>query len=101
MQPKNKPEKRFRYGAVCVSIWRDEYEGPKGQAFESNSVTLDRAYKDRDGQWKHTNSLKENDIPKAIAALEEAFKHMSKRESEPQATEQYKQQTEVSEEKVE
>jgi hypothetical protein len=79
MEPKNKPEKHIKFGGVRVSIWKDVRKNAGGGAFESRSVTLDRAYKDGNGQWQNTGSLRENDVPKAVAALQKAFEYMNER----------------------
>ena len=34
-------------------------------------------YKDKDGVWKSTNSLRVNDLPKAILVLNKAFEYIS------------------------
>lgn len=79
MEKNNKPEKHFKFGGIRVSVWCDVRKGPTGQAFESRSVSIDRAYKDASGEWQHTQSLKENDIPKAIAALQSAYEFMTRK----------------------
>ena len=78
----NKSEKLFRLGAVRVSIWNDVRKGPNGRTFETRSVTLDRAYKDAGGEWKNTHSLKEADVPKAIAGMNKAYLLMLEKEPE-------------------
>jgi len=78
----NPPEKHFKFGGVRVSIWKDARRGPDGRAFESCSVTLDRAYLDKNGKWQNTNSLREGDVPKAIAALQKAFVYLTEKESD-------------------
>ena len=75
----NKPEKHIKFGGVRVTIWQDSRKSPNGQAFETRSVTVDRAYKDAQGNWKNTNSLREGDIPKAVAALNKAFVYMTEK----------------------
>jgi len=72
-QGANRPAKHFRFGAVRITLWKDTRNGPTGQAFDSWSVTIDRAYKDAKGSWQNTGSLRENDIPKAVAALQKAY----------------------------
>lgn len=79
MEPKNKPEKHIKFGGVRVSIWKDVRKNAGGGQFTSRSVTLDRAYKDGNGQWQNTGSLRENDVPKAITALQKAFEYMNER----------------------
>lgn len=78
----NKPEKNFRLGAVRVSVWKDTRRDSKGHEFETRSVTIDRAYKDAGGEWKNTHSLREDDVPKVIAALNKAYLFMLEKEPE-------------------
>ena len=75
----NKPERHFKFGGVRVSVWRDVRKGPTGASFETRSVTLDRAYKDSNDEWQNTGSMRENDIPKAILALQKAFAYMTEK----------------------
>ena len=82
MREKKTPIKKVRYGGICVSIWRDEQIGRQGQRFSIDSAVLDRSYKDEQGQWQRTHSLKANDIFKAIEALREAFRYMTKGEED-------------------
>jgi len=78
----NKPEKHFRFGPVRASIWRDTRQTADGKQFETASVSLDRAYKDSRGSWQNTHSLRENDIPKAILALNKAFEFITEKEDD-------------------
>jgi hypothetical protein len=82
MEKNNKPEKHFRFGGIRVSVWCDMRKGPTGQEFASRSVTMDRAFKDASGQWQNTHSLKENDLPKAIAALQKAYEFMTQKKGD-------------------
>ncbi len=72
MQPKEKPE-HIKVGGVRLTLWKDTRKGSDGRVFESRTVTLDRAYKDSQGQWQNSASLRENDIPKAVVALLRAY----------------------------
>ncbi len=78
---KNLPEKKFRAGAIAVTIWRNETE--KGSF---NSVQLDRSYKDKQDNWQKTNSLRVNDLPKAALLLNKAYEYivLKDREAEQQ-----------------
>jgi len=60
--------KHIRVGGVECTVWKNVY-GEK----TSFSVTLQRSYKDRNGAWKTTHSLRQNDLPKALLALQKAF----------------------------
>ena len=68
-----KPEKNIKVGAVRAAIWKYDHQTRDGRPFESRKVVLDRSYKDRQGQWKNTNSFGLYDIPKAILALQKAY----------------------------
>jgi hypothetical protein len=64
--------KHIKVGGVVATIWRNENGGK-----EYLSVSLDRSYKDRNGEWKKTHSLRQNDLPKALLALQKAFEHVA------------------------
>ena len=67
------PEKTFRQGAVSASIFANGGVSKNGQQFEVHKVSLQRGYKDKDGQWQNTGSLGVNDIPKAVICLSKAY----------------------------
>ncbi len=71
---KQLPEKKFKAGAVSAIIWRNETA--KGSYA---SVQLDRRYKDGE-IWKSTNSLRINDLPKAVLVLSKAYEYLVSRE---------------------
>lgn len=66
----NPPIKKFKVGSVEVALW--ENESTKGKFLSS---TLNRSFKDQNGEWKTTSSFRVNDIPCAVMALQEAFKY--------------------------
>ena len=39
-------------------------------------TTVERRYKDRDGQWKSSGSFSRNEIPMAIYCLQKSFDHI-------------------------
>ena len=65
------PEKKFRAGLVSATIWKNQ--GAKGSYA---TVTLSRAYLDKENNWKDTNSYKATDLPRAALVLNEAFKYL-------------------------
>ena len=71
----NKPETVFKIGAVRASVFKNTIE-KNGQSIQLPKVVLEVRYKDKTGQWKGTNSLSINDIPKAITALQKAFEFL-------------------------
>ncbi len=72
----NQPEKKINAGAIQVSVWKNQTQ-KDGKTSEYKTVSFDRRYKDKQtGEWKSTNSLRVNDIPKAITALTKAYEHL-------------------------
>ena len=53
----SQPAHKFRNGVLQVTIWRNS--GENGNWY---SVTHSRSYKDGDGNWKQTESLKFDDL---------------------------------------
>lgn len=71
----SKPEHVFKMGAVRASIFRNVIERA-GQSVPIAKVIIEVRYKDKSGEWKGTNSLSLNEVPKAIMALQEAYKYL-------------------------
>ena len=82
-----KPETVFKMGAVRASIFQNIIER-NGNKIPLPKVVIEVRYRDKSGQWKGTNSLSINDLPKAIAALQNAYEYLldgsKKKESETQ-----------------
>ena len=70
-----KPEITFKMGAVRASIFRNTIER-NGQKIPLPKVVLEVRYKDKNGEWKGTNSLSLNELPKAILALQKAYEYL-------------------------
>jgi hypothetical protein len=73
-----KPETVFKVGAVRASIFRNTIIRD-GREVPLPKVVLEVRYKDKAGEWKGTNSLSMNEVPKAILALQKAYDHMTAR----------------------
>ena len=72
-----KPEKVFKVGGCTASVFENQMNGMNGPAGTTfKSVTLQRMYKDKDGNFQYTSSFKLNDIPKATLALEKAYDYL-------------------------
>lgn len=77
----SKPEKVVKVGAVRASIFRNILQR-NGQAIPIPKVVIEVRYRDASGQWKGTNSLSLNELPKAIMALQKAYDYLlSEKES--------------------
>jgi len=71
----SKPETVFKVGAVRASVFRNIIE-KDGRSIPLPKVAIEVRYKDKTGQWKGTNSLSLNDLPKAILALQKAYEYL-------------------------
>ena len=72
---KSMPEAKFSTGAIQATIWsnksvKNDLEG------SFKTIALTRRYKDKADKWQSTNSLRLNDIPKAILVLNKAYEYL-------------------------
>lgn len=72
---KNQPEKRFSTGAISAAVWTNEGMDRNSLPTTFRTVTLQRRYKDKEGNWQSTNSLRTGDLPKAVLVLQKAFEY--------------------------
>ncbi|MDE2798647.1 MAG: hypothetical protein OXI94_08260 [Gemmatimonadota bacterium] len=70
------PEITFRHGLCSASIYENEYTRGE-EKFTVRTVSFQRSYLDKDGNWQQTNSLKVNDIPKAILVLQKSYEFLT------------------------
>ena len=66
------PVAKFRAGQIASAVWRNEIQ-VKGKAVTILKATVQRRYKDRDGNWQSSGSFARNEIPLAIHCLQQAF----------------------------
>ncbi len=77
----NAPERKFRAGPVSATIWQNAGRGSAGEPVTYKTVSLQRVYKDKNGAWQSTNSLRLADIPKAAVVLQKAYEYLVLREN--------------------
>ena len=82
MANENKPVKKFQAGGVSAAIWQNRTTLKSGTEIETLSVSIDRRYKDKDGEWKNSSSLKLNDVPKAVMVLSKAYDYMASKDKD-------------------
>lgn len=74
-------------GLISASCFENQNQNDKGETFLTRNVVLQRRYQDKaDGQWKSTNVIRENDLPKAILALQMMFKKLAVYDETPSTT---------------
>ena len=72
----NRPEARFSAGAISVAIWNNTGTSKDGQESQYRTFSFERRYKDKAGEWKSTNHLRMQDLPKAVLVLNKAYEHV-------------------------
>lgn len=82
-QKTNQPEARFTAGAISATVWQNASSGKDGQQMSYYTVSLQRSYKNREGNWQHTSSMRLNDLPKATLVLSKAYEFLVFKDGEP------------------
>ena len=66
------PVAKFRAGQVSSAVWRNQIQ-VKGKVVTVLKATVQRRYKDKEGNWQSSGSFSRNEIPLAIHCLQQAF----------------------------
>lgn len=69
----NQPLKKFRVGPVMATVWNNHAK----EGGEYKTVSFERSYKDPEGVWKTTNSLRMHDLPRATLVLQKAYEYIA------------------------
>ena len=78
----NKPIKRFSDRLLSVCIWKNKGTSRDGEDTEFHTVSVSRGYKDRNGEFKNTNSLRPDDLPALRELLTQAEDFLNEGASE-------------------
>lgn len=74
----NKPVKEIKArGGIRAAIWPNQTE--RGTRY---SVSFEKSYRDKDGNWRKTTSLFFDEIPRALVVLSEAYRVIALMEGE-------------------
>lgn len=73
MNEKKGPVAKFRAGQVSAALWENEISAKNGGKVTVLKATVQRRYKDKDGNWKSSGSFSRNEIPLAVYCLQKAF----------------------------
>ena len=66
------PIAKFRAGQVSAALWENEIQ-TGGRTATILKATIQRRYRDTDGNWKSSTSFSRNERPLAIHCLQTAF----------------------------
>lgn len=81
-QDSQQPVKEFRVGGISTSVWSNESE-KDGRIVRRYSVRLKKRYRDRQsGEWKDSDYLFTDDLPRARLVLDKAYEYVALKESE-------------------
>ena len=72
----NEPEKTFRAVNVEAAVWLNETE-KDGKKIRNFSVTIQKSYKDDDGNWKTTKTFFRDDLPKLRLVIDKAYEFIA------------------------
>lgn len=70
------PVKTFRNGGCQASVFVNERRDGD-RTFQVYSVSFQRRYRSKDGQWESTNTYGVNDLPRAMRVLEKAYDYVT------------------------
>ncbi|MBD3313294.1 hypothetical protein GF345_02530 [Candidatus Woesearchaeota archaeon] len=73
---KNLPEAKFSAGGIFATVWKNTASNKEGKEIEYSTISIERRYKDRNDEWKSTNSMRQTDLPKAVVVLQKAYEHL-------------------------
>jgi hypothetical protein len=71
-----KPIKKFRAGGVSAAVFENLMK-VNGAQVKTYSVQIQRTFKDKDGEFKHTSGFRENDLPKVALVARKAYEHLT------------------------
>jgi len=69
------PLKKYKAGSISCALWENEAT-VNGQRVTLLKATVERRYRDKDGNWKSTGSFGRNDIPLVQYVLGKACEAM-------------------------
>ncbi len=79
----NLPERKVRAGGIVATVWLNKGQRQSGEETEYRTISLERSYKDKEGQWQSTNSFRLNDLPKAAVVLQKTYESLILNEQQP------------------
>ena len=77
----NRPLASFRFGSVSAAVFTQEVT-IDGKTVSLPHVSLERAYRDSQGKWHYTHSLRTSDLLLAGFALMKCYEFLADRDTE-------------------
>ena len=76
----NIPEKKFSTGGLTATVWQNQGKSKTGEEVSFRTVSFQRRYMDKNGEWQSTNTLRTNDLPRASLVLQKAYEYLVMKE---------------------
>ena len=77
----SEPEKTFNQGSCRAAIFANEIK-QDGKTAIVKKVTIQKSYKDKNGNWQNTNSFGVNDLPKLALVATKAYDYLTMKKEE-------------------
>ena len=78
------PVAKFKAGQVSSALWENQIQ-VKGARVTILKATVQRRYKDKEGNWQSSGSFSRNEIPLAVYCLQKAFEKIIELQKEESA----------------
>ena len=82
-----RPLAKIRAGSVSCALWENQIN-VNGTPKTVLEASIERRYKDRDGNWQSSTSFSRNEIPMAVFCLARAFDKIINEETASNGTEE-------------
>ena len=70
------PDIVFKHGACHAAVFSKEVTRGD-RTFQARSVSFQKRYLDKNGEWQTSSYLDVNDLPKAILVLQKSFDYLT------------------------
>lgn len=80
------PIAKFKAGGIECSLWENDIQSATGTVTVLKA-TVERRYKNAQGEWAGTHSYGKNDLPQVIFCLQRAYAEIIDRDNERSARE--------------
>ena len=78
----NMPEKRFSTGSVTATVWQNQGTKKSGESVSFRTVSFQRRYRDKEGNWQSTSTLRINDLQREALVLQQAYEFLVLKEAQ-------------------
>ena len=68
-----KPKWRVKAGVLEAACWQATGKSADGSSRDFHTVTIQRVYKDKEGNWQYSQSLRRQDLLPMARLLEKAY----------------------------